>query len=40
MKGGAAYQLPRLRRGYAGVEMGAGDKAVGVSVGTGIVPVS
>jgi hypothetical protein len=34
MKGGAHYQLPRLRRGYVGVEMGAGDKAVGVSVGS------
>jgi len=34
MKGGAHYQLPRLRRGYVGVEMGVGDKAVGVSVGS------
>ena len=40
MKGGAHYQLPRLRRGYVGVEMGAADKAVGVSVGTGIVPIN
>jgi hypothetical protein len=38
MKGGANYQLPRLRRGFAGVEMGAGDKEVGVSVGSGMVP--
>jgi hypothetical protein len=40
MKGGAHYQLPRLRRGFAGVEMGVGDKEVGVSVGTEIVPIS
>jgi hypothetical protein len=40
MNGGAHYQLPRLRRGYVGVEMGVGDKAVGVSVGSGIVPIN
>ena len=40
MKGGANYQLPRLRRGFAGVKMGVGDKAMGVSVGTGIVPIN
>jgi hypothetical protein len=40
MKGGGDYQLPRLRRRYVGVEMGVGDKAVGVSVGSGIVPIN
>ena len=40
MKGGAHYQLARLQRGYVGVEMGVRDKEVGVSVGSGIVPIN
>ena len=37
MKEGGDYQLPRLRRRYVGVEMGVGDKGVGVSVSSEMV---
>jgi hypothetical protein len=34
MKGGAHYHRTRLRRAVVGVEIGAGENSVGVSVGS------